>query len=48
MSFTVKSRDWAAFRQSATRLSSRSQARAGLGSMADWRVTHTEGLRGGT
>lgn len=48
MSFTVKSRDCAAFRQSASRLSSRSQARAGLGSMADWRVPHTEGLKVGT
>lgn len=48
MSFTVKSRDCAAFRQSASRLSSRSQARAGPGSMAGPGVTHTGHLGAGT
>lgn len=47
MSFTVKSRDCAAFRQSANRLRSRSQARAGPGSMADRGVTHTGRLAAG-
>lgn len=48
MSFTVKSRDWAAFRQSARRLSSRSQARAGPASMADRGFTHPGDLGAGT
>lgn len=48
MSFTVKSRDWAAFRQSASRLRSRSQARAGPASMAEPGVTHPGGPGVGT
>ena len=48
MSFTVKSRDWAAFRQSASRLRSRSQARAGPASMADQGFTHPGDLGAGT
>lgn len=48
MSFTVKSRDCAALRQSASRLRSRSQAKAGPGSMADRDVTHTGHVAAGT
>ena len=48
MSFTVKSRDWAALRQSASRLRTSSQARAGPASMADRGFTHPGDLGAGT